>query len=202
MKESGSVNHSAVSKSLDSLPPPWTVAHQAPLSMEFSRQECWSGLLFLSPGDLPDTEIKARSPALQADSLLSEPPGTHHFSALMSLTEWHRKKFFNWENPRKKSKIRFILYIESVKTRNKDLGIPCLLFNWQEVTMYKFNLNILVLWLCHRGWEALGSAVHIKLKNTSMTGWQRQDQFHFTRFRGNHLIFRLSRYLAVFPRWR
>ena len=52
----------------------WTVAHQAPLSMDFSRQEYWSGLLFLSPGDLPDPGIKPWSPALQADSLPSEPP--------------------------------------------------------------------------------------------------------------------------------
>ena len=53
---------------------PWTVAYQAPQSMEFSRQEYWSGLPFPSPGDLPDTEIEPRSPALQADALLSEPP--------------------------------------------------------------------------------------------------------------------------------
>ena len=42
--------------------------------MGFSRQEYWSGLPFFSPGDLPDPGIEARSPALQADSLLSEPP--------------------------------------------------------------------------------------------------------------------------------
>ena len=54
---------------------PWTVAYQAPPSMGFSRQECWSGLPFPSPGDLPDPEIKAGSPALQADTLPSEPPG-------------------------------------------------------------------------------------------------------------------------------
>ena len=54
---------------------PWTIAHQAPLSTEFSKQEYWSGLPFLSPGDLPDAGIKPGSPALQADSLLSEPPG-------------------------------------------------------------------------------------------------------------------------------
>ena len=52
---------------------PWTVAHQAPLSMGFSRQEYWSGLLFPSPGDLPDPGIEPRSPALQADTLTSEP---------------------------------------------------------------------------------------------------------------------------------
>ena len=50
------------------------VAHQAPLSMEFSRQEYWSGLPFPTPGDLLDPGIKPGSPALQADSLLSEPP--------------------------------------------------------------------------------------------------------------------------------
>ena len=54
---------------------PWTVAYQAPPSMEFSGQECWSGLPFPSPGDLPDPGIKPGSPALQADALPSEPPG-------------------------------------------------------------------------------------------------------------------------------
>ena len=43
--------------------------------MEFSRQESWNGLPFPSPGDLPDPGIEPRSPALQADALLSEPPG-------------------------------------------------------------------------------------------------------------------------------
>ena len=46
----------------DSLRPPWTVAHQAPLSMGFSRQECWSGLPFPSPGDLPNPGIEPTSP--------------------------------------------------------------------------------------------------------------------------------------------
>ena len=53
---------------------PWIVARQAPLSMGFSRQEYWSGLPFPSPGDLPHPEIKPGFPALQADSLQSEPP--------------------------------------------------------------------------------------------------------------------------------
>jgi len=53
----------------------WTVAYQAPQSMEFSRQEYWSGLPFPSPGDLPNPGIKPRSPALQADALPSVPPG-------------------------------------------------------------------------------------------------------------------------------
>ena len=54
---------------------PWTVAHQAPLSMGFPRQEYWSGLPFPSPGDLPNPGIKPGSPALRADALPSEPPG-------------------------------------------------------------------------------------------------------------------------------
>ena len=53
----------------------WTVAYQAPPSMGFSRQECWTGLPFPSPGDLPGPGIKPGFPALQADALLSEPPG-------------------------------------------------------------------------------------------------------------------------------
>ena len=47
---------------------PWTVAHQAPLSMGFSKQEYWSGLQFPSPGNLADPGIKPASPIWQADS--------------------------------------------------------------------------------------------------------------------------------------
>ena len=54
---------------------PWTAACQAPLSIGLSRQEYWSGLPFPSPEDLPYPGIKPGSPALQADSLLTELPG-------------------------------------------------------------------------------------------------------------------------------
>ena len=54
---------------------PWTVAHQAPLPMEFSRQEYWSRLPFPSPWDLPNPRIKPMFPVLQIDSLPFEPPG-------------------------------------------------------------------------------------------------------------------------------
>ena len=54
---------------------PWTIVCQGPLSMELSRQEYWSGLPFCSLGDLPDPGIKPGFPALQTDSLPSEPPG-------------------------------------------------------------------------------------------------------------------------------
>ena len=52
----------------------WTVARQSPLSTGLSQQECWSGLPFPAPGDLPDPGIEPKSLALQADSLPSEPP--------------------------------------------------------------------------------------------------------------------------------
>ena len=54
---------------------PWTVAYQASPSMRFSSQEYWSGLPFPSPGDLPDPGIEPGSPALEAGTLTSEPPG-------------------------------------------------------------------------------------------------------------------------------
>ena len=74
---------------------PWAVARSPPGSsvMGFSRQEYWSGLPFPSPGDLPDPGIKPGSPALQADSLPSEPPGKSrsirtHMQKLLKY-KWH-----------------------------------------------------------------------------------------------------------------
>ena len=63
---------------------PWTVAYKAPLSMEFSRQEYWSGSPFPSPGDLPKPGIEPRSPALQAD----EPPGKPAARQEFTATSW------------------------------------------------------------------------------------------------------------------
>ena len=64
-----------VTKSYPTLAAPRTVAHQAPPSMGFSRQEYWSGLPFPSPGDLSDPGIEPGFPTLQADSLPTKPPG-------------------------------------------------------------------------------------------------------------------------------
>ena len=64
----------------------WTVAHQAPPSMGFSRQEYWSGLPFPFPGDLPDPGIEPRSSALQADALPLEPSGKASISMSMFLS--------------------------------------------------------------------------------------------------------------------
>jgi len=68
------LTHSVMSNSVTS----WAVAHQAPLSMEFSRQENWSGLTFPSPGYVPDPGIKPKSstsPALAGRCFITEPPG-------------------------------------------------------------------------------------------------------------------------------
>ena len=75
LSEVKSLNHARLFAS------PWTVAHQAPPSMEFSRQEYWSGLPFPFPGDHPDPGIEPRPPALQTDTLPSGPyksSGTDH----------------------------------------------------------------------------------------------------------------------------
>ena len=85
---------------------PWTVAHQA-LSMEFSRQEYWSGWPFLSSGDLPDPGIKPESPALQTDSLPTEPPG--------DATDVVRRKNYNfWKEGTEKEKQEYCLDKEQV----------------------------------------------------------------------------------------
>ena len=78
----------------DSLWPPWTVAHQAPLSMGFSRQEYWNGLPCPPPGDLPSPRIEPRSPALKADSLSSEPPGNR--VVMCGCESWLKKKAECW----------------------------------------------------------------------------------------------------------
>ena len=68
----------------------WTVAHQAPLFMEFSRQGYWSGLPFPIPGDLSDPGIKPTSPALQADSLtLSHLMETDNLTLFYSFPKTH-----------------------------------------------------------------------------------------------------------------
>ena len=62
----------------------WIVAHKAPLSMGFYRQEYWNGLPCSLPGDLPHPGIEPRSPPLQADSLPSEPLGKHNRNRISS----------------------------------------------------------------------------------------------------------------------
>ena len=85
---------SLVAKLCPTLVAPWTVAHQAPLSMEFPRQEYWRGLPFSSPWDLPNPGIEPRSPVLQADSLLTEPPGKSLGCIVINYNKmWQYKSF-------------------------------------------------------------------------------------------------------------
>ena len=106
-------NHACVSSSVMSDSATlWTVARQAPLSMEFSRQEYWSGWPFPSPGNLPDPGIEPGSSALQADFfLLSEPPGKHCPTA----PTMQNKKFKVWKN-----KTKQCVYI----SKSSPLGNP------------------------------------------------------------------------------
>ena len=76
-----------VAKLYPTLGTPWTVAHQAPLSTGFSRQEYWSGLPFSSAGDLPSSGIKPRSLALLADSSPTELQGKFSSYSVSSVTQ-------------------------------------------------------------------------------------------------------------------
>ena len=66
---------------------PWAVTHQAPLSMEFPRQEYWSGLPFPSSRDLPHPRIELVSPALAGRFLTTEPPGKPPKSVLLGQNQ-------------------------------------------------------------------------------------------------------------------
>ena len=94
----GNNSESEVTQSCLTLCDPWTVAHQAPPSMGFSRQEYWSGLPLPSPGDLPYPGIEPRSPTLQADALISAPPG----KSLNTRTQSLRKPSIETQNFRLK----------------------------------------------------------------------------------------------------
>ena len=75
---------------------PWTVAHQAPLSMEFSRQEYWSGLPFPTSEDLPNSGIEPTSlasPALAGEFFTTVPPGKQTGRC------WHRNRNMDKWNP-------------------------------------------------------------------------------------------------------
>ena len=120
---------------------PWTAAHQAPQSMEFSRQEHWSGLPFPSPGDLPDPEIEPRSPALQArrdkKTFLRD-----QCKETEKTTEWQRLEVFK--------KIRdtrglFHAKMGLIKDRNGTdlIEAEAIKKRWQEYTeeLYKKELH-------------------------------------------------------------
>ena len=88
-KKNESISHPVVSVSVT----PWTVAHQAPLSMGFSRQEYWSESSFPPPGEFSDAGIEPGSPALQVDSLPSKLTGKplkedRYIKMFQKMIEW------------------------------------------------------------------------------------------------------------------
>ena len=103
---------------------PWTVAHQAPLSMGFSRQEYWNGMPFPFPGAFPDPGIKLQSPCLQTDSLWSEPPANKNIYLSPNLVVItlivkrsnvliKRQRILDWKKYRQTSFYHMLLYCAS-----------------------------------------------------------------------------------------
>ena len=87
----------SVAQSCLTLCDPWTVAHQAPLSIEFFRQEYWSGLPFPSPGNLPDSGIKPRSSAFSGGFFTTVPRGhLYIYTILLKCGQWW--KILHWLN--------------------------------------------------------------------------------------------------------
>ena len=145
-----------VAKSCPTLATPWIVACQAPLSVGFSRQEYWSGLPFLSPGDLPDPGIEPGSPALQTDSLLTELWGKcknfNNKVILQSQSLPIRKRLISsrdwWAvSERRQPGLQDAFHEVTVLTARSALGSCHRLISSSEV------LNLVVphslLWLCY-----------------------------------------------------
>ena len=105
-----------------SLRPPWTVAHQAPPSVGFSRQDYWRGLPFPSPGDLPNPGMEPRSPALQADALRSEPPGFPILYIVVSIC--HSQAPSTSHLPLSPLRIRTLLLCVSISAFQIGSSIP------------------------------------------------------------------------------
>ena len=100
---------------------PWTVAHQAPLSIGFSRQQYWSGLSSPSPGDLPNPKIEPVSPALAGGLFTTEPSGKTKFVAATIKIQIQSLTTFSYH-------FLFILCVRSF--------IPC----WNRTTLIKISL--------------------------------------------------------------
>ena len=79
----------------DSFATPWTVAHQAPLSLGLNRQEYWSRLPFPSPGDLPDLGVESVSSALASRFFTTEPSGKPHYVNYIGINLCLQNKCYN-----------------------------------------------------------------------------------------------------------
>ena len=125
----------------------WTIAHQAPLYVEFFRQEYWSGLLCPPPGDLSNAGIEPVSPALQAGSLPSEPPlvlifvnttRTHtHTHSVMALVFLLFLFFFC----NLAVDLRVVLYLYGTKGRVEQVSLCNLRFLKVEKTEMSFVIR-------------------------------------------------------------
>ena len=118
---------------------PWTATSQAPLSIEFSRQESWSRLPFPSPGDLPDSGIEPGSPSLQPDALPSKPPGKPQVNGnfqKLSLCQEQVKacKAFRQKHPGN----TVILIIKKVSGKEHFLSMESLLLNCSQTRCTQF----------------------------------------------------------------
>ena len=105
----------------------WTAAHQAPLFIECSRQEYWSGLPFPSPGDLSNPGIEPTSPTLEVDSLPPESPGKYERGVLIIQQSDIRRTRTktNWKGAKKQQKFNSTpgVYTSTLKVR--IWKIPC-----------------------------------------------------------------------------
>ena len=119
---------------------PWTVAHQAPLSIAFSRQEYWSRLPFPSPGNLPNPGIESRSPALQVDSLPAEPQGKPKNTGVGCYFLLQRIFPTQGLNPRLLCLLHWQVGSLLLAPPGKPLYIKCV-----PPFMYKYYLNKVVL---------------------------------------------------------
>ena len=128
------------------------------MGVGFSRQEYWSGLPFPSPGDLPDSGIEPRSPALQADSLLSEPPGKPMLQCykFYDLFIW----VINCNRIETLSVFTIIYFADINKYLAKELKISQVEVIWNkvlnELRRRKFSAGILraISWIPKRRWQA------------------------------------------------
>ena len=111
---------------------PWTVAHQAPLSMEFSRQEYWRQLPFPSPGDLPDPGIEPGSPALQGDSV---PSKLVSFQLILGLESASDLSLISWAHELNSLGLTLLIHNVGTPQLLADLAemMPVELLSWLRV---------------------------------------------------------------------
>ena len=130
----------------------WTVAHQASLSMGFSRQEYWSGLPFPSPGDLPDPGMESESPALQVDSLPSEPLGKHVLSYVLSI---------RWQSFQGPFELKIMIFFYVLRMRSLRVKWRCSLSYIDFVSIWDNIFVIKCLYLCRTMAELHKIPIHI-----------------------------------------